>query len=61
MCRGLHRKYTFEDRFDRKYACWAKNEPSAWQFWKRRNRRVFRQKLKAELREEIEHEHYVAC
>ena len=29
---GFHKKVTFEDRFDRKYACWVKNNPKAWKY-----------------------------
>ena len=37
-----HKKMTFEDRFDRKYACWVTNVPKAWRYWKVRNRRLYR-------------------
>lgn len=42
MKSNIHKKLTFEDRFDRKYACWVKNSPKAWKWWKRRNRKKFR-------------------
>lgn len=45
-----NKKLTFEDRFDRRYACWVKNVPSAWRFWKRRNRRRYRTLLRHALR-----------
>ena len=38
-----HKKLTFEDRFDRKYACWVKNNNKAWAWWKRKNRKQYRQ------------------
>lgn len=43
---NIHKKETFEDKFDRKYACWVKNNPKAWRWWKLRNRRQFRRKQK---------------
>ena len=45
----IHKKETFEDRFDRKYACWVENHPKAWRFWKRRNNKLFRIKKRREL------------
>ncbi len=50
---NIHKKMTFEDRFDRKYACWVENNPKAWRWWKIRNRRLFRKKMKKELRDEL--------
>ena len=49
MKSNIHKKMTFEDKFDRKYACWVKNNRKAWLFWKRRNRRLFRKKMKDEV------------
>ena len=43
------KKMTFEDRFDRKFACWIKNNCKAWHWWKRKNRKDFRRKMKEEL------------
>lgn len=43
---NIHKKMTFEDRFDRKFACWVKNNRKAWKFWKRKNRKDFRSKMK---------------
>ena len=40
------KKWTFEDRFDRKYACWVQNNRKAWRFWKRKNRKDFRRIMK---------------
>lgn len=42
MKSNIHKKMTFEDRFDRKYACWANNLNRVWRYWKRQNRRQFR-------------------
>ena len=47
-----YKKATFEDKFDRKYACWVKNNRKAWHFWKRRNRKLFRKQMKEELDKE---------
>ena len=44
MKSNIHKKATFEDGFDRKFACWVKNNRKAWRFWKVRNRRLFRRK-----------------
>lgn len=41
-------KLTFEDRFDRKYACWTHNH-GGWRKYKRANRRALRRKLKDEF------------
>lgn len=49
MANNLHKKETFEDKFDRKYACWVKNNPKAWRFWKVRNRKLYRIHKKGEL------------
>lgn len=46
MKSNVHKKATFEDRFSRRFSCWKKNSPKAWRFWKRRNRRQFRRKMK---------------
>ena len=46
MKNNIHKKATFEDRFDRKYACWVKNCRKAWRFWKKKNIRDFRRKVK---------------
>ena len=49
MKSNIHKKLTFEDKFDRKYACWVKNNPKAWRFWKRRNRKLFRKKMREDV------------
>lgn len=51
---NIHKKMTFEDRFDRKYACWVENNSKAWRYWKVRNRRLFRKKMRQQLRKEGE-------
>ena len=54
MKNNIHKKETFEDKFDRNYACWVKNNRKAWMFWKKRNRKIFRKKKKEELREYVD-------
>ena len=39
---NIHKKITYEDHFSRRFACWVRNNPKAWRFWKRRNRKLFR-------------------
>ena len=56
MKSNIHKKLTFEDKFSRRYACWVKNNRKAWRFWKRRNRKLFRQKTKESLRKESKNE-----
>ena len=51
-----HKKLTFEDKFDRKYACWVKNNRKAWHWWKRKTRKDYRKKMKDVTREEINNE-----
>lgn len=46
MKNNIHKKMTFEDKFDRKYACWVKNNRKAWHYWKRKTRRDFRRMMK---------------
>ena len=49
MKSNIHKKMTFEDKFDRKCACWLKNNRKAWRYWKRRNRKLFRIKINKEM------------
>lgn len=48
---NIHKKLTFEDKFDRKYACWVKNHPKAWHWYKVKNRKLFRRKINQEEKE----------
>lgn len=43
---NYHKKLTHEDKFDRYYACWVKNNRKAWRWCKRQNRKGFRRKMK---------------
>ena len=51
-----HKKMTFEDKFDRHFACWVQNERKAWHFWKHKTRRDFRRQMKESLKKEIDDE-----
>lgn len=51
---NIHKKATFEDKFDRKWACWVANHRKAWMFWKKRNRKLYRKQIKEEIRKEIQ-------
>lgn len=51
-----HKKMTFEDKFDRNFACWVKNNRKAWHYWKHKTRRDFRRQIKKSLRRENEDE-----
>lgn len=48
---NIHKKLTFEDKFDRKYACWVKTHPKAWHWYKVQNRKLFRRKVSQEEKE----------
>ncbi len=50
------KKATFEDRFDRKYACWVRNNPKTWAWYKRQNRKSFRRIHKRWLTENLKEE-----
>lgn len=52
--RNEFKKATFDDKFDRKFACWVKNNRKAWHYWKRFNRKKYRRKKRMELIKEIE-------
>lgn len=51
MKNNSHKKRTFEDRFIKRWCCSAINHPEGWAWWKRRNRKQNRIKLKKELKE----------
>ena len=49
MIKGnIHKKMTFEDKFDRKFACWVKNNRKRWHAEKRACRRKFRRLMDRE-------------
>lgn len=43
----------FLDRFIKHWCCSAKNHPEGWSWWKRKNRKDTRLKLKEELKHEV--------
>lgn len=45
MRKGFWKQLSYEDKFDRKYACWTYNH-KGWRKYKRSNRRTARRKLK---------------
>lgn len=49
---NIHRKATYEDKFDRALACWVKNNPKTWRWYKKQNIRKFRKMVKQEIQEE---------
>ena len=53
MKSNIHKKATFEDKFSRRFSCWVKNSPKAWRFWKKRNRKQFRRKMKGDKSEQV--------
>lgn len=53
---NIHKKETFLDHFDKKYACWVQNNRKAWHYWKHKTRRDFRRLTKKLLRKEIDDE-----
>lgn len=50
---NIHKKMSFEDKFDRTYACWVKNNRKAWHWWKKQAKKEFRRKMKKILFDEI--------
>lgn len=44
-----HKKLTCEDKFDRHYACWVKNNRKTWRWYKKQNRKPFRKIIKEDL------------
>ena len=56
MARGIHRKATYEDRFQRKYCCGKINHPHGWHKDKILCRKGLRRFLKDELEKEINEE-----
>ena len=52
MKRGT-KKLAFLDRFIKQYCCSARNHLEGWSWWKKKNRKDTRRKLKEDLREKI--------
>lgn len=45
MRKGFWKQLSYEDKFDRRYACWTNNH-KGWRKYKRGNRKAARRKLK---------------
>lgn len=45
MQKSYYKKLSYEDKFDRKYACWTHNH-KGWVKYKTSNRRMARRKIK---------------
>ena len=56
--KGFYKKTSFEDKFDRKYACWVVNHPAAWKRYKQQNRRKTRRWIKEETEKNILEENH---
>ena len=47
------KKMIWQDNFIKHWCCSAENHPEGWSWWKRKNRKDFRHKMKRELQKEI--------
>lgn len=54
MKNNIHKKETFEDKFDRRFAAWVQNNRKAWHYWKHKTRKDFRRLQKFLLRKDID-------
>lgn len=52
MQKGYYKKLSYEDKFDRKYACWTHNH-GGWVKYKTANRRMARRKIKIDTIKEM--------
>ena len=50
MSKRTIKDVAFLDRFIKRWTCSARNHPEGWAWWKRKNRKDTRLKLKGELR-----------
>ena len=48
------KKMIWQDNFIKDWCCSSTNHPEGWSWWKRKNRKDFRRKLKMETKKEIE-------
>lgn len=58
MQKGFYKKTSFEDKFDRKYACWAINHSTAWKRYKQQNRRKTRRWIEEKIEKNILERNY---
>ena len=52
MQKGYYKKLSYEDKFDRRYACWTHNH-GGWLKYKTSNRRTARRKIKIDTLKEM--------
>lgn len=46
MKNNNHKKLVYQDNFIKRFCCSSDNHPSGWKWWKRKNRKLTRIKLK---------------
>ena len=47
------KKMIWQDNFIKRWCCSSRNHPEGWAWWKRKNRKDFRRKIKQNLEKEI--------
>ena len=48
------KKMIWQDNFIKHWCCSSTNHPEGWSWWKKKNRKDFRRKMKEELKNEID-------
>lgn len=48
------KKMIFQDNFIKNWCCSSTNHPEGWSWWKRKNRKDFRRKMKEDLKNQID-------
>jgi len=48
------KKRVFQDNFIKRFCCSARNHPEGWRWYKRKARKVFRKRIKEDLRRDME-------
>ena len=48
------KKRVFQDNFIKRFCCSARNHPEGWRWYKRKTRKVFRKRMKEDLRRDME-------
>ena len=49
---NIQKKIVFQDNFIKHWCCSAENHPEGWHWWKKKNRKAVRRKMKDELKKE---------
>ena len=49
---NVQKRIVFQDNFIKHWCCSVDNHPEGWHWWKKKNRKKVRQKLKDELKKE---------